>query len=75
MKIKEMLSQSRRDFTAIYECEGCGEEVKRGGYDDRYFHDSVIPNMKCKGCGESRKSLGLKEQNPTPTKYAAHEVI
>ena len=26
MRIKEIKSQSRRDFTAVYECENCGRE-------------------------------------------------
>lgn len=26
MKIKEITSQNRRDFYAIYECEGCSNE-------------------------------------------------
>lgn len=26
MKIKEIISQNRRDFTAIYQCEHCGHE-------------------------------------------------
>ena len=46
MKIKRMLNQHRRDFNAIYICEGCGYEEERSGYDDRNFHDNVIPNIK-----------------------------
>ena len=54
MKIKTILSQTRRDFTAIFECEHCGAEVTRTGYDDRFFHERVIPfEMKCPKCGES----------------------
>ena len=52
MRIKEKLSQHRRDFTAIYECEHCGETKKSGGYDDSYFHNNVIPKMKCEKCGK-----------------------
>ena len=49
MKIVRMLDQYRRDFWADFECEGCGYmEHDRRGYDDRNFHDNVIPNMKCK---------------------------
>lgn len=29
MKIKKILNQMRRDFTAIFECEHCGFEEKR----------------------------------------------
>lgn len=51
MHIKKKLSQYRRDFTALYECEHCGHEKKGDGYDDAYFHEHVIPGMPCPGCG------------------------
>ena len=50
MKIKQILSQNRRDFQAIYECEHCGHEEKGYGYDDANFHQNVIPNMNCPEC-------------------------
>mgnify|MGYP001386732403 CR=1 FL=1 len=53
MKIKEILNQHRRDFQAIYECEHCGFTKKDSGYDDAYFHQTVIPNMKCDDCGKT----------------------
>lgn len=68
MKIKEILSQYRRDFNAIYVCEGCGAEEKRSGYDDENFHHNVIPNLICKNCGESSVSLGV-DYRPLTTKY------
>ena len=52
MKIKKILSQNRRDFTAIYECEHCGYTRKGSGYDDANFHQNVIPDMECKKCGK-----------------------
>ena len=52
MHIKQFISQSRRDFWAIFECEHCGFIEERSGYDDQYFHQMVIPDMKCKRCGE-----------------------
>ena len=52
MKIKEKLSQYRRDFRAIYECEHCGYEEEGSGYDDTYFHQRVIPERKCPKCGK-----------------------
>ncbi len=52
MKIKEIVSQSRRDFTAVYECEHCGHEYKGSGYDDTNFHKNVVPNKKCPECGQ-----------------------
>jgi ribosomal protein L37AE/L43A len=53
MRIKEITSQNRRDFYAIYVCEHCDIEVKGYGYDDDNFHRNVIPKMKCKHCGKS----------------------
>ena len=52
MKIKERLSQHRRDFIAIYECEHCEATEEDTGYDDSFFHKEVIPNMECKACGK-----------------------
>ncbi len=52
MKIKEILRQNRRDFHAIFECEHCGVEIEKDGYDDTYFHQRVIPAMKCASCGK-----------------------
>jgi hypothetical protein len=37
-------------------------------YDDRYYHDNVIPNKKCKKCGKSTLSEG-DNIDKTPTKY------
>lgn len=51
MRIKTRISQSRRDFTADYECESCGHIVRGYGYDDANFHDYVIPAMVCSKCG------------------------
>jgi ribosomal protein L37AE/L43A len=65
MKIKEITSQHRRDFMAIYECEHCGYEEKSGGYDDRHFHENVIPKLKCEKCG---KTAG-NDYRPLTTKY------
>jgi C4-type Zn-finger protein len=75
MKIKEMISQHRRDFYATYECESCGYITeKKSGYDDRNFHDNVIPNMKCDKCGKSRNDLGLLGES-TPTKYESWQTV
>jgi transcription elongation factor Elf1 len=69
MKIKKLISQHRRDFTALMECEFCQhQEMDNSGYDDRYYHDNVIPNMKCKECGESTISKG-GEIEKVQTKY------
>jgi len=50
MKIKEIKNQIRRDFTAIYECESCGFEKEGIGYDDEYFHQNVVPSLRCGRC-------------------------
>lgn len=65
MKIKEIKSQHRRDFTAVYECEHCGHTETGYGYDDANFHDNVIPAMKCKGCGKASPD----SYEPKATKY------
>ena len=65
MKIQKIISQSRRDFRAIYECEHC-EHTKEGrGYDDSYFHAEVIPKMKCEKCGKKAND----DYRPLTTKY------
>ncbi len=53
MKIKKIIDQHRRDFTAIYECQHCQHEQRGNGYDDAYFHEKVIPSMKCESCGKA----------------------
>jgi hypothetical protein len=71
MKIKTILSQHRRDFTAIYECEHCGNTLEGYGYDDDNFHRNVIPKMTCSKC-----QCGASDNyRPLTTKYAAHEVV
>jgi len=50
MKIQKIISQHRRDFQAIYECEHCGYTQMSSGYDDRNFHDNVIPDIECPEC-------------------------
>ena len=65
MRIKEILHQHRRDFRAIYECEHCGFIKEDSGYDDAYFHRTVIPDMECPQCG---KKAGANYR-PLTTKY------
>lgn len=66
MRIKSIVSQSRRDFTAIYECEHCGNLTEMGGYDDANFHQNVIPTFACIECGEKG---GGENYRPLTTKY------
>lgn len=65
MRIKEIVRQHRRDFTAIYECEHCGYEVSDSGYDDANFHQNVIPLRKCGKCGKKASD----NYRPLATKY------
>lgn len=71
MKIKKIISQHRRDFRAIYECDHCGHEQEGSGYDDRNFHQSVIPKMKCDKCGKIAKD----DYRALATKHSDHAVV
>lgn len=72
MRIKQINSQSRRDFWADYECENCGHiEKDKSGYDDANFHQSVIPDMVCKKCGKKSPT----NYRPLTTKYPAGQVV
>lgn len=68
MKIDQITYQHRRDFQAIYVCEGCGHKRKGKGYDDDNFHRNVIPSMRCPECGKTSAELGV-EYRPLTTKY------
>ena len=66
MRIKQIVSQNRRDFTAIMECEHCGATEKlSSGYDDAYYHNNVIPVMKCSKCGKT----AANDYTPRATVY------
>lgn len=65
MKIKEKTSQDRRDFIAIFECEHCGHECEKEGYDDANYHENVIPTFECDKC--MKKADG--NYKPLQTKY------
>ena len=71
MKIKKILSQDRRDFRAIYECEHCEDEHEGYGYDDANFHNNVIPKMICKKCGKTADV----DYRPLAPKYSADTII
>lgn len=71
MRIKRILSQHRRDFRAIYECEHCGHEEEKSGYDDTHFHARVIPAMKCRKCGMTASD----DYRPLTTKYPDGMVV
>ncbi len=65
MKIQKILSQSRRDFKAIYECEHCGYTNESGGYDDEFYHKKVIPSLICPRCDKKAD----ENYRPLTTKY------
>ena len=65
MIIKKMISQHRRDFTALYECEHCKDTEEKGGYDDTNFHNNVIPKMACSSCGK----IADESYKPRGTRY------
>ncbi len=72
MKIKTINSQSRRDFRADMECEHCKNiEKDVSGYDDSFFHENVIPKMKCIKCGK----IAPDEYRPLTTKSKADEIV
>lgn len=56
MRIKEITSQTRRDFTAIFECEHCGCSYSASGYDDAHFHNTVVPGIPCPACNKTAPS-------------------
>ena len=72
MRIKEITSQHRRDFSADMACEHCGHEEKlTSGYDDENYHQNVIPKMKCKACGKAAPD----DRRPLAPKYGEHETV
>jgi transcription elongation factor Elf1 len=71
MRIKKIITQIRRDFVAIYQCEHCGHEERGSGYDDDNFHRNVIPNMTCGSCGLKAGD----DYRPMGTKYSADAVV
>lgn len=71
MKIKAIISQSRRDFSAIYECEHCEDTQTGYGYDDANFHHNVIPRKKCEKCGKT----AADNYRPLETKYPENQIV
>ena len=71
MKIEKILSQHRRDFSAIFKCDHCGFEKEGSGYDDRHFHEVIVPGLECPVCG---KKAGY-DYRPLATKYPDGVVV
>jgi hypothetical protein len=69
--IKKMISQNRRDFAAIFQCEHCKFEDRGVGYDDINFHQNVIPNMFCLNCDK----IASSSYTPLTPKYSEDTVI
>jgi hypothetical protein len=59
MRLIAKISQNRRDFVGHYECEHCKHVEDIRGYDDAYYHQSVIPTMVCGSCGEKGNGLEI----------------
>ena len=74
MKLIEKLDQFRRDFTGLYECECCKKQIELKGYDDRNWHDKLVPKIKCPNCFNSTKSLGVAIDR-IETKYPESLVV
>jgi hypothetical protein len=61
MKLIEIVDQIGNDFQGKYECEFCGDTYTEKGlysYNDMYFHNEVIPTIKCPECGKTTRSEG-----------------
>ena len=71
MFIEKIISQYRRDFTAVYTCEHCGYSAKGGGYDDANFHENVVPSMMCPQCNEQAGP----NYTPLEPKYKPWDVV
>lgn len=75
MKLIEKKNQLRRDFTGVYECENCGNVKEyRGCYDDRNFHDNVMPKRKCDKCEKCSEDLNVPIVR-VATKYSYYEIV
>ena len=55
MKIHQITDQLSNDLYGTLVCEHCEHVQKmRGGYDDRNWHERVVPAIKCESCGRAR---------------------
>lgn len=59
MKIFKINSQSTTAFLADLICEYCGNvKINVLGYDDDFFHEKIMPIMKCEKCGSKTRNKG-----------------
>lgn len=55
MFVKLVTDRNRNDFWYTGECEHCGHERKNmSGYNDAYYHEQVVPSLRCASCGLNR---------------------
>lgn len=54
MKIHHIRDRIRNDIFGVMICEHCRNTDRFVGYDDAYYHNNVIPKLKCKACGKDR---------------------
>lgn len=52
MFVKAITSRSRRDINITLECESCKATKETTGYDDTYYHSTVVPKFACTKCGK-----------------------
>lgn len=58
MRITEIPSHHRNDFCADMVCEHCGATQKlTTGYNDDYYHNTVIPAISCPVCTKDRAGV------------------
>lgn len=65
MEIKNITYRDGRDFKAIFQCEHCGYEIEEWRYNDKNYHENVIPNMKCPEC----RKRADRNYHPLAKKY------
>lgn len=55
MKIQKITFECGNDFSAIMQCEHCGNtQSNSSGYHDNHYHTQVIPALHCAACGLDR---------------------
>ena len=71
MKLIQKKNQMRRDLDIDVECEGCGnKEEICGAYDDRYYWDNVLPDIKCSKCHKSTNDIKPEIKQNISTRYS-----
>ena len=55
MQVKKIDKTSDNDICCHLKCEFCGSEQCQYGYDDEYYFNQVVPEIKCLNCGRSTR--------------------